>query len=173
MKKFRFLLLDAGPIIKLFELDLWNTLLSQCDVTICRTVVDEAKWASQEFEDIQIDLDGDVREGRIRIEEVELSEVKHFHDRLGPSYGPMVHAGEKETLAFLCNSPDQWLVCTADGSVFRTLGFLARSEQGVSLEKVLDQIGLGRPLEWKFTERFRKKYTDLGQRDAVQQQDSP
>ena len=169
MKKWQFLLLDAGPIIKLFELNLWGEFVSRCDATICRTVMDEAKWASQELQDISIDLGNDISEGRVRVEEVELAAVKQFHDSLGPLYGPTVHDGEQETLAFLCNSPEKWVVCTADGAVFRTLGWLGRAEQGVSLEEVLRQIGLGRPVEWKCTERFRKKYTGLGQTDAIQQ----
>jgi len=103
MKRFRFLLLDAGPIIKLFELNLWGQFVSRCDATICRTVMAEAKRASQELQDIPIDLNNDMSEGRVRVEEVELSAVKQFHDRFGPLYGPTMHDGEKETSAFLCN----------------------------------------------------------------------
>ena len=54
MKKFQFLLLDAGPIIGLFELGLWDSFLAKCDVTISRIVADEAKYASRELEDVQI-----------------------------------------------------------------------------------------------------------------------
>lgn len=57
MKKFPLLLLDAGPIIKLFELNLWNKLLQACDVTVSRTVIPELKWASQGFEDVSIDIE--------------------------------------------------------------------------------------------------------------------
>ena len=37
MKKFKFLLLDAGPIIKLFELGIWDEFISRCDITVTRT----------------------------------------------------------------------------------------------------------------------------------------
>ena len=40
MKKFPFLLLDAGPIIKLFELNIWDEFLKRCDVNIPRTVAE-------------------------------------------------------------------------------------------------------------------------------------
>ena len=46
MKKFQFLLLDAGPIIKLFELGIWDDFIKRCDVTISQTVANEAKYAS-------------------------------------------------------------------------------------------------------------------------------
>jgi len=167
MKKFRFLLLDAGPILKLFEVGLWEPFIDKCDVTVCRTVAEEARWASREFVDICIDLDTYCHDGRIRIEDVSLSQIKTFHDKFDLSYKTQLHDGEKETLAFLHGSSKDWLMCTADGAVFRTLGLLGRAGQGMSLEKVLAEIGLARQLEWKFTEQFRCKYTALGQLDAV------
>lgn len=45
MKKCRFLLLDTGSIIKFVELGIWDTFLQKCDVTVSKTVADEAKWA--------------------------------------------------------------------------------------------------------------------------------
>ena len=170
MKKFRFLLLDAGPIIKLFELGVWDQFTARCEVTVCRTVVAEAKWASQEFTDIRIDLDSDECNARIRVQDVELATAKEFHNRFDPSYRTIIHDGEKETLAFLCHSPEEWLVCSADSGVFRTLGALGRANQGISLEEILTQLGLGRSVEWKYSKRFRLKYTCLGQEDAIQGQ---
>ncbi len=67
MKKFQFLLLDAGPIIKLFEMDIWDEFIKRCDVTISKIVADEAKWASQEFQDIRIDLEPHEQQGVIKI----------------------------------------------------------------------------------------------------------
>jgi len=168
MKKFQFLLLDAGPIIKLFELGLWDDFIGKCNVTICSTVAREAKWASREFEDTCIDLDGYHHNGRIQIIDVELPVVRAFSDKFGLSYKAMLHDGEAETLAFLCNSSEKWLVCTADAAVFKTLGVLGRSLQGISLQEALAQLGLGRDLEWKYTERFRQKYASLGQMDSIQ-----
>jgi hypothetical protein len=131
-------------------------------------VAEEAKWASREIEDIPIDLDAFNADGRIRIQDIELAVVKAFHDKFDRLYKAQLHDGETETLAFLHSSPETWLICTADAAVFRTLGVLDRSEQGISLQEALAQIGLGRDLEWKYTERFRQKYTTWGQRDSIQ-----
>ena len=46
MKRFQFLLLDAGPIIKLFELGLWDAFIKKYEVSISRTVANQAKYAS-------------------------------------------------------------------------------------------------------------------------------
>jgi len=173
MKKFRFLLLDAGPIIKLVELGTWDEFLNRCDVTVCRTVAEEAKWASRESEDVCIDLGSCEKKERIHVEDVEVSAAKAFFDRFDFSYKAVLHDGEKETLAFLDSSLEPWRVCSSDAAVFRILGLLGRAEAGVSLEEVLQQIGLGRPLEWKHSEPFRRKYTSLGQTDSVQGKGSP
>jgi hypothetical protein len=168
MKRLQFLLLDTGPIIKLFELGIWDEFITKCDVTISRIVAEQAQYASQEFEDICINLGSYERKNLIKIVEVELSEVKAFHEKFDLQYKVIIHPGEKETLAFLYNSSENWLVCAADGAVFRVLGFLSNAEQGISLEEVLEKIGLSRKLEWKYTKKFCEKYTRIGQIDSIQ-----
>ncbi len=176
MKKFSFLLLDTGPIIKLFELGIWDDFIKRCDVTISRTVAEQAKWASQDLEDIRIGLD--TYEKTI---DLERSVVTRFHDKFDPLYKNEIHVGEKETLAFLHNSSEPWIVCSADKAVFRVLGLLGRGEQGISLEELTDKIGLQIGISWakvnprdadlwKFTKKFREKYTRLGQIDRIQGQ---
>ena len=161
-------MLDAGPIIKLFELNLWEQFIEMCDVAISRIVVDQAKYASQEFEDICVDLEP--YEKQIRIFDSELSEVKTFYDKFNLRYKSDIHPGEKETLAFLCNSSENWLVCSADSAVFRVLGLMGRINQGISLEEILSKVGLSRNLEWKYTKKFREKWTHKGQLDFIQEQ---
>ncbi len=169
MRKLQFLLLDAGPIIKLFELGIWDTFIKKCDVTISRIVADEAKWVSQEFQDISIDLEHYEEQNLIKIIDVEFSVVKTFYDKFKLLYQADIHDGEKETLAFLCDSSENWLVCSADGAVFRVLGLLGKANQGKSLEEILQKVGLSRQnLEWKYTKKFREKYTRLGQVDSIQ-----
>ena len=169
MKKFPFLLLDAGPIIKLFELSIWESFIKKCDVTICRIVANEAKWASGESEDVRIDLEQYENQSLINIIDVDMSLVKSFYNRFNLQYKESIHDGEKETLALLCNSTEDWQICSSDGAVFRTLGLLGKAQQGISLEEVLNKIGLSANLEWLYTKRRREKYTRMGQTDAIQE----
>ena len=168
MKKFQFLLLDAGPIIKLFELGIWDKFIEKCDVTISRIVADEAKWVSTEVEDICIDIEAYERQHLVKIIDVDLSVAKTFYDKFDVQYKDIIHPGEKETLAFLCNSPENWLVCSADKAVFRVLGLLGKSDKGISLEEVLKQIGLSQELEWQYTKQFCEKWTHAGKKDSIQ-----
>ena len=167
-KKYQFLLLDAGPIIKLFELDIWDEFIKRCDVAVSRIVANEAKYASQELQDVHIDLEPDQAKDLIQILDTGPSVAKTLLDKLPESYTDIVHDGEKQTLSILAGSSEDWKVCAADGAVFRVLGFLGKDEQGISLEEVLSEIGLGRELEWRFSKRFRGKYTRLGQIDSIQ-----
>jgi hypothetical protein len=168
MKKFRFLLLDAGPIIKLFQLGLWDTFLGKCEITVSRTVMNEAKWASASFEDIHIALEPYEEKGHIQVIDLSPAEATSFFERFNTQYKAIIDPGEKETLAFLNNSNEPWKVCSTDHAVFRILGLLGKAEQGISLEELLNQIGLSRKLGWQYTKEFRKKNTHRGQTDSVQ-----
>ncbi len=166
MKKYRFLLLDAGPIIKLFSLDIWDEFIKQCDVTVSRIIAeDQARYTEDGFQ--HIDLNS--YENYIRFLDVGPDTVKRFLDKFDSLYKAIIHDGEKETLAFLYESSENWLVCSADQVVFKILGLLGKGEQGISLEEILKDIGLLQSsLEWKYTKKFREKYTKMGQMDSIQ-----
>jgi len=83
-------------------------------------------------------------------------------------YKSIIHDGEKEALAFLCNNSEPYKLCTSDSGVFKVLGLLGKGEQGISLEEVLQQIGRLQKLEWQYTKKFRLKYTAMGQTDSIQ-----
>ena len=173
MKKFQFLLLDAGPIIKLFELGIWDRFIEKCNVTVSRTVAEkEVVFAGKgdDKEYIDFGLASYEEKGLIKIIDVELSVVSAFYDKFNLWYKAYIDDGEKETLAFLFNSSEQGLVCSADHVVFRVLAILGKAEQGVSLEEILNKIGLSRELEWKYTKKFREHYTRMGQMDSIQSQ---
>jgi len=169
MKKYQFLLLDAGPIIKLFELDIWDDFLKRCAVTISRTVAAETKYASRELKDIRIDLEPYEQRGLIRVVDLDVSRLKAFYDRFDLEYKAVIDPGEHEILAFLCDSDERWLACSADCAVFRVLGLLGRADQGISLQEVLEDIGLSRSsLERQYTKSFREQWTQKGQADSIQ-----
>jgi len=144
MKKFQFLLLDAGPIIKLFELDIWDEFITRCDISILDIVANQAERKIEELLNTCVDLQSYDKRDIVNIVDMELSVAKTFYDKFDMQYKAIIHSGEKETLAFLCNSSENWLVCSADGAVFRVLGLLGRIEQGISLEEILEKIGLSR-----------------------------
>jgi len=86
MKRFQFLLVDAGPIIKLFQLGIWDEFIARCDVTVSRIVAEEAQYAKGCDEDVYINLESYEAQGHIKIIDVELSQVRNFHQQFDFQY---------------------------------------------------------------------------------------
>lgn len=167
MKKFRLLLLDANVVIHLFEQGIWDQFINRCDVVLARTVVDEAHLYFQDSRPFEIDLEPDIAAGRVAVVDVTVSDLMRFRSRFDPSYLDRLDAGETESLAYLLDSNDEFLISSGDGIVYRVLGRFHRQEQGLSLEEVLQQIGLTRSLPYQFTKAFRVKWINAGSQDAI------
>ncbi|UCF42401.1 MAG: hypothetical protein JSV99_07290 [Planctomycetota bacterium] len=171
MKKFQFLLLDAGPIIKLFQLGVWGEFIEKCHATIACTVVEQCihKGGGDALDYIDFPFEEADVKGLIKIVEVEPSEVKAFYDESHVEGRYIIDGGEQETLAFVHRQSEDWKVCSTDRAVYSVLGFLGKGELGVSLEEILKEVGLSKgKLEWKYTRKFREKFTRKGEVDAVQ-----
>lgn len=164
MKRFRLLLLDANIVIELFRQGIWDRVVEVCDVHLSRMVAEiEAHFYEDEIgEKHYFDLTPDVEAGRITVFDVPVSGLQTFLASFDASYLERLDPGEAESLAFLLNSDDPYLICSADSIVYKVLGNLNRAEQGISLEEVLQRTGLGRNLAWQFTKRFREKWTRKG-----------
>ncbi len=157
--KYRLLLLDANVVIYLCELGLWQKFIEQCDVTLTKTVVDEVK---------SYDLQPDIQNGKIRCVEASLKSIEAFKAKLGVTYLDRMDPGEAESLAYLMESREQWQLSSGDEIVYKTLGLLNCAEQGISLEELLQKIGLSRPgLDIQYTKEFRLNITKKGQRDHI------
>ncbi len=176
MKKFRLLLLDANIVIELFRLGIWDQLLEFCDIHLAKSIVGsktselrgEADFFIDDLGDRhEIDLEKDIEAGKITVFDVNPSDLGTFRAKFDPTYFEKLDAGETESLAYLLNSKETYQICSADAIVFRVLGNIScgkinRSEQGISLEEILQKIGLSRKLTSQFTKAFREKMTQKG-----------
>ena len=167
--KFRLLLLDANVVIYLYELGIWDSFISQCQVTLTQTVVDESDyWIDESGVRHAIDLQADIQKGKINCIEVSLEILNDFLKKYGPVYLERMDPGEAESLAFLFHNEDEWLFTSGDEIVFKVLGAEGRFEQGISLEEILQKIGLSRSgLRVQFTKQFRLNVTKKGQFDGI------
>lgn len=170
MSRLKLLILDANVVIHLHELGLWLKLINVCDVHLPRTVVGEADFYEVDGERCYIDLQPDIEHKRVHVFDVVLSEIKAFRDQFDPLYVEGLDPGECEALAYLCRSADFFLISSGDAIVYRVLGRLNRSDQGISLEEVLQKIGLQQSrLPWSCSKAFRAKYTKEGEVNALQE----
>ncbi|MBN1555547.1 MAG: hypothetical protein JXA11_12450 [Phycisphaerae bacterium] len=168
-KKFRLLLLDANIVIKLFQLGIWEQILSHCDVHLSRTIASrESKFYCDE-DGVQYDIDLTIYEqnNQINVFDVSLSQDAELTKHFDITYLERFDPGEREALAHLVTSKEQYVICSADSIVFKVLGYLSRAEQGISLEEILQRIGLRRDLTWQFSKNFREKYTKEGFVDSL------
>jgi hypothetical protein len=168
MPALKLLILDANVVIYLHGTGLWQAVLSRCEVYLARTVAeDEAKFYRGREADEIIDVSEDVKEGRVRVFEQTPTELKQFFARFDPNYLASLDPGEAESLAYLTQSKDPYLISSGDAIVFRVLGLLNRSDQGISLEEVLQKVGLGRTVTWPYTKQFRERYAREGEQDSL------
>ena len=163
-KRFNLLLLDANVVIELFRQDIWERVIEQCDVYLSRTVAEQEAlfYEPEDAEKQYFDVLPYAEAGRITVFDVTPSQVSKFRDRFDPSYAAKLDAGETESLIYLLGATDDALICSADGIVYRVLANMLQSDRGVSLEEVLDRLGLSRSFDYRFTAAFREKWKGRG-----------
>jgi hypothetical protein len=169
MQRFKCLLLDANIVIELFSLGLWDAFVKQCEVHLSEIVVGEADY----YEDPEgtrhnIDLTSYRKSGQIQIFSHSADDLAEFKASFDPTYLEKLDPGETESLLHILSlqSEDLYL-CSADAIVFRVLGNLKISEQGVSLEEVFHQFGFRRKLEYQFTREFRRRWSQEGLAESL------
>ena len=168
MKKFRLLLLDANVVIVLCKLGIWGLVLEKCEVLLARTVLEvEAYYYEDENgEKHYFDLQEDANSGRVQVVDVPLAHITAFLSLFKPLYVGGLDPGEKESLAYLYHAKDEHLICSGDKIVFRVLGALNRIDQGISLEHLLQKVGLTpKHLAHEFSEAYRIQWTKNGQKE--------
>lgn len=168
MKRFPCLVLDANIIILLFQHSLWSKVVEHCDLTLSETVIDEADFFVDSMGvEHSIDLQPDIRAGRIRVVSFTATEIAAFRARFDPVYVQKLDDGETESLTYSLREGDPYRLCSSDAIVFKVLAVVDRSEQGVSLEEVLQEIGFARPLPRQFTKAFRDESRSRGLQDRL------
>ena len=168
MKKSQLLLLDANVVIEISRQGLWDQMVARCDIHLAQTVLDESQFYEDEQGDRHyIDLASYISAKVITVFALTPSQMEGFRARFDPVYFEKLDPGETESLAYLLEQPDEYQICSADKIIYRILGCLSRPDQGVSLDEVLGQIGLGRKLGREFTKPYREEWTRKGFQEGL------
>ena len=156
------LLLDACVIIDAHLFDAWTSLVKAACIVVPSIVVhDEAQFFEREKGQVpsEIDLTKLVTAGTIQEATAsagEISEVLAYFDS-GIQEG--LDPGEIEALAILLReNQGDMSFCTADRRAVEALAMLGLSEQGMSMEAMLDQAGLHKNLPERCSEQRFKQY---------------
>lgn len=168
MKKFRLLLLDANIVIEISRHGLWDQIIARCEIHLARTVVDEAHFYFDANDDQQpIDLMPHINASGITVFDLKPSDLAGLRAQFDAGYFEKLDPGETESLAYLLAQGEECQICSADKIVYRVLGNMHRADQGVSLEEVLTQIGLGRKLGREFSREYREQWTQKGFQEGL------
>ncbi len=172
MPKFSLLVLDAGVVIKLFELGIWGQVVQKCNVHLSKVVAEQEvifhSPTDEQPHGQPIDLSADISGARINVFECGLAEVVNFRQRFDQNYAADLDPGELESLAWFFSQQQNCLICSGDAIVYRVLGATGRSDQGISLQEILDRIGQTKSLAWQYTKEFREQKTKTGGLDQIQ-----
>jgi hypothetical protein len=162
-------------VITLHQLGIWRQVVARCDLHVSRVVAEvESLFHRDPSEDHgeygqDIDIQADVASGTVSVFDVTIGDVERFRQTFDDSYAAGIHDGEAESLAYLFANPQKdWLISSGDAIVFKVLGNCGCGEQGISLEEILNRLGLTKQLEWQYTKQFSEKYTKIGQHDRIQ-----
>lgn len=169
MPKLKLLILDAGVVIRLHELGIWSQVLNQCEIYLSRIVAEkEVRYQQGDEYDEDIDLSPDINGGKVQVFDVTVSELRDFRNSFDSLYLGDLDDGEAESLAYMMMQAGGFLISSGDAIVYRVLGNMNLASQGISLEEMLQKIGMGRVLEWPYSKAFREKYTKDGEIDMIQ-----
>ena len=170
MPKLKLLILDAGVVIYLHEIGLWHQVVANCDLYLSQIVAEkEVLFEKSERDEhcYDIDLSPLIKSGSITVFDVSVSDLKAFRNQFDLLYLGDLDDGESESLAYLVKQSLDFLISSGDAIVYRVLGNLNRGEQGISLEEILQKLGLGRAVSNPYSRRFREQYTKQGQQDMI------
>lgn len=171
MPKLKLLILDAGVVIKLHEVELWQSILEKCDVYLSSIVARrESKYHDVAGDDWgqDIDLSACIESQQITLFECPKEDVAAFKSQFDAGYFADLDDGEAESLAYLAKQRNTWLISSGDAIVYKVLGNMNLGESGISLEEILQKCGLGRKVEgYQYSKAFRLQMTARGAKDMV------
>lgn len=161
------LLPDANVIIKAYQLNVWENLLSRISITVPSIIAyDEALFYSKGLDKIPdpINLRLLSESNRLKIIGATSDEIQSVLSRFDRVVCEQLHDGEIEALALLYCRPDfNHHICTSDSTAIKALALLDLSQWAISFEECLTTHGLKKPLDKQFTKSFLKENLKMGQ----------
>lgn len=171
MKKFKLLLLDANVIIELMRVGKWDAVVDACQLVLGETVLDESHfYEDNDRQRHDFDLQPYIDDHRVETIGATLQQFKALDDIFQPQFlSSSIHDGEKELLAIVCSSREPWSIVAADIALVNAMAALAKTDQLLSVEVLLQKIGQQSPaLKDHYKESRLRQWIKWGQTEALQ-----
>ena len=164
------LLLDANVIFRTHELGVWENLIERVDVIIPASIAYDEVLFTKQGDTIQaLDMSALARDGKVSIVEASVDDLASTISKFDRLMAEGLDKGEREALALIDNGKvEGTLFCTTDGPAIVALAILGYSELGISLERLLRDVGLQKSnLKWACTDKFFQKKIEEGRLNLV------
>jgi len=162
--KYRLVILDANVIIAALGGGFWQEIVNRYEVHVSSIILREVQfYYDKDDNKVPVDLIDLVNLGKITQLQATPEQLQVVSDTLTPNFIASIDPGEFEVLALMVSGAyDEFMFCTGDMRAITGLSVLSLGGNGISLEEVLGQIGLGGKLpDQSFSKAaFQKK---LGQ----------
>lgn len=153
-------LLDAVVVIELHRLGLWTDVVERAEVFLPSIVAmrESQYWKGDDGTTQSINLEQDAGLGRIRVIEADAAEMSNTLDAFDVVMQQSIDPGELEALTILrrWDEPAPPSFCTADYKAIEATCLLGFDRLCVSLEAILERVGLSRTLDEKFSSKSLK-----------------
>lgn len=167
----RLLLLDANAVFAAFRYGAWAGLCAAYEVVVPTTVVrhEALFYVSRETgRRVELDLAGDVREGRIFEVTASTEEIARLRARFDASFRLRLDAGEAEALAYLVGHADEDVrFVSSDASALEAVAMLGMADHALCLSDALQLCGLSRALPRQHGPDFFREHISVGRRRFV------
>jgi hypothetical protein len=166
MTRSRLVLLDTNVVLRLFELGIWQAVTQKYQIVLAQAVIDESQFFVRDEQRHEIDWDKELASGAVEVRSAPPGDIQTFCDRFDPNYLEKLDPGEAESLT-LMQTEARASICSADKIVWRVLGNTGQAERGISLEELLQKMGLTKALPDRFSKRFREQWTKGGGTERI------
>jgi|ERR1700675_48728 len=162
----RSVLLDANVIIESYAIGVWNSLMLSLDIAVPSIITrQEAKYFIVAGKYNPIQLAPLIANNQLRELAADTRELSELINNFGFLFSQSIDAGEHEALAlFLAGRCAGHHFCTADAAPIQSLAMLDMSDCGISLEELLQSIGIAKPLDKQFRKSFFEQQIMEGKR---------
>lgn len=164
------LLLDACVVIEVHQRSCWDGLLAATRTAVPSIVANnEARYFRTASGEQAIDLPALITAGRLQECSATLHQLNAIRGVFDDAFVESVDPGELEAFAVLraLNEEDPMLFCTCDRLAIHALALIGLSHRGISLEEVLRECGLSRPVGREYTEEFFGRQLALGKEKLI------
>ena len=173
----KLLLLDADIVISAHELEVWENLTKIAEVHLPSIVIRKCepyyyidKNGNKKYiEDLRIL----VQKGVVFEESASVSQLLEIEKLLDIATETGLSKADKEALAIMISTKKNFIFCTGDKKIIRKLVSLDLKEKSVSMETLLKSCGLERAVPDKRSEKYFKRWLEIGAVDFVTQGKQP